>query len=274
MKKSFLIILTILLVVSFSGMTECLSAEEEQATNIPLPTIGDRFTYHARVTGDSEATTEEPNEHEEYHEFRGIKEGVKGQTKEGIIDEAVPYDSAWWKITRSDNSDYVDLYQAIIGNTLCWYLEVNSNTDITEYVTPMTFFGFPLEEGKVYSSESVTYLWVHETGSGIVSTYKTKGSYPEYKDSTTIDVTVSKEEITVLAGTFECYKVHTIFTVKSGSGVTKSTTINDLINWYSPELKTWVKEESKIDVSAAFWQKFSGTRIRELVDYEVKEVKI
>jgi len=267
MRRILSILVLVLIFFSFSGVMDAIGAEEK----IPLPSAGDRFVYQVSVTGDREATKEEPNEHEETYKFMGIKKGVRGQTKEGVIGESVPYDTAWWKITRSDNSDYVDLYQAIVGNALCWYLEANFNTDITEYVTPMRFVEFPLKDGDVYSGESATYLWVHETGSQIVSAYETKGSYPQYRDNTAINVTVSKEDITVPTGTFECYKIHTIFTVKSGSGVTKSTTVNDHINWYSPELKTWIKEESKMNVSAAFWQSFSGTRIRELTNYEVKE---
>jgi len=284
MKKIILfVVLTILILVSFSDAIEGfvtrversegefdLSSKEKQADQkVMLPPAGSMFMYGVKVSGDIEATKEAPNEHYEYYEFKGLKKGVKGQTKDGTVESSLPYDSAWWRISRSDNRDRIDLYSAVIRNALCWYLEANSNGDITWYTTPIKGFEFPLESGKTHSGNGKTYLWVHDTGSWIVSTYETKGSYPDYDDSTTINVTVSKGRVEVPAGVFDCYKVRAIFTVKSGSGITASTTVNDQTNWFSPELKTWVREHSELDVSAAFRQKFHGTRIRELENYRI-----
>lgn len=268
MRKILLIAVLLFVVSSFSDSASIIGAVE----TVPLPSVGDTFVYHVNVTGSREATKEEANEHEETYEFMGVKE-VKGQTKTGIVENSEALSSAWWRIGRSDKDAYTDHYLALVGSSQCFYLDTESGGDITWYLEPMKLFDFPLQKGKSYSSASKTYLWVHDTGSRIVSTYETGGKYPDYGDSATANVTVVMENVTVPAGNFSCYKVSAVLTVKSGSGVTASTTTDTETFWYSPELKTFVKFESKIDVSAAFWQHFSGTRTRDLVSYELKEVK-
>lgn len=267
MRKIFSIIVIALILTGLAEVMDVSGVEE-----LSLPSIGDRFVYQVSVTGDMEATKEEPNTHEEIYEFMGVKE-VKGQTKDKVVENSKAYSCAWWKIERSDKESYIDQYLAMIENSLCLYLDSESNGDITYYITPLKLYEFPLKEGKNYSSSSKCYLWVHDTGSWIVSTYETGGDYPDYSDSATMNVTVTKENVTVPAGKFDCYKVQAVITVKSGSGITASTTTDTETFWYSPELKTFVKFESKLDVSAAFWQHFSGTRTRDLLRYEVKEVK-
>ena len=265
MNKVLLALILLSVLFSLSGLAGIISAEE----SIPLPSVGDKFVYHVKVTGNREATKEEANEHNETYTFMGTKT-VKGQTKEGEIEESEPYSSAWWKIERSDKNAPTDHYLALVDASQCLYLDVESGGDVTWYLEPMNLFEFPLQKGKSYSSSSKTYLWVHDTGSRIVSTYETGGKYPDYGDSTTANVTVVMDDVTVVAGNFSCYKITAVLTVKSGSGVTASTTTDTETYWYSPELRTFVKFESKLEVSAAFWQRFSGTRSRELLSYEVK----
>lgn len=260
---------TISLIVVLLLLTPSLYINTSAEEALPLPSVGDRFVYQVKVTGNREATKEEANEHEETYTFMGTKD-VKGQTKSGVVESSKAYNSAWWRIERSDKKGYADEYRAIVNSSLCFYLTVEPGGDVTWYASPLKLFEFPLNRGKSYSSESKTYLWVHDTGSRIVSTYETGGSYPEYNDHTTANVTVVMDNVTVPAGNFSCYKITAVLTVKSGSGLTASTTTDTETFWYSPELNTFVKFESKIDVSAAFWQHFSGTRSRELLRYEVK----
>jgi hypothetical protein len=265
MKGIILGLVLISTILSFSGFADVVSAQE----SMPLPSVGDKFVYHVKVTGNREATKEEANEHNETYSFMGTKD-VRGQTKNGLVENSKEYNSAWWRIERSDKEAYTDQYLALVGNSQCLYLDVESGGDVTWYLQPMELFEFPMQKGRSYSGSSKTYLWVHDTGSRIVSTYETGGKYPEYGDSATTNVTVVSEKVTVPAGTFDCYKVRAVITVKSGSGVTASTTTDTETFWYSPQLNTFVKFESKLDVSAAFWQHFSGTRSRDLLSYEVK----
>lgn len=265
MNRILLGLVLISLLFSLSDFTSIIGAEEPAT----LPSVGAKFVYHVKVTGNREATKEEANEHEETYTFMGTK-GVGGQTKNGPVEGSKQYNSVWWRIERSDKNATTDHYLALVDGSQCLYLDVESGGDVTWYLQPMKLFEFPMKKGSSYSGSSKTYLWVHDTGSRIVSTYETGGKYPEYGDSATTNVTVVSEKVTVPAGTFDCYKVRAVITVKSGSGVTASTTTDTETFWYSPELKTFVKFESRIDVSAAFWQHFSGTRSRELTSYEVK----
>jgi len=265
MNRILLGLVLISVMLSLPGFADVINAQE----SLPLPSVGDKFVYHVKVTGNREATKEEANEHEETYTFMGTKD-VKGQTKSGVVGGSEPYSSAWWRIERSDKDATTDHYLALVDGSECLYLDVESGGDVTWYLEPMKLFEFPMQKGRSYSGGSKAYLWVHDTGSRIVSTYETGGKYPDYGDSATMNVTVVSESVTVPAGTFDCYKVRAVITVKSGSGVTASTTTDTETFWYSPELKTFVKFESRLDVSAAFWQRFSGTRSRDLLSYEVK----
>jgi hypothetical protein len=266
MKKTLLILLFLLLSSLF-----LLSVVAEDKGNIPpLPSTGSKFVYFVQISGDFEAIKERPGEHYEIFEFEGIVP-VKGRTKEGIVETSPAYNCAWFGVSRNDSSDRTDLYLSINNSSLGWYLEHNSNGDVTWYLTPSKFIEFPVEKRQEHSTGTRSYIWVHNTGSWIVSTYETSGRYPYYKDYATIDVCVSKQNLEVRAGIFECYRIDSTFKVDTGSGLTASSTTNKQTNWYSPKLKMWVKERSELSVSAALGRNFSATRTRELIDYSIEE---
>jgi hypothetical protein len=90
MNRVLLGLVLISVMLFFSGFADVINAQE----SVPLPSVGDRFIYHVKVTGNREATKEEANEHEETYVFMGTR-GVKGQTRDGIVENSKEYNSVW-----------------------------------------------------------------------------------------------------------------------------------------------------------------------------------
>ena len=202
------------------------------------PPAGSTFTFHVKNSGDKAATVslwQEPGEHDEVHTYVGVVKNVMGKTKDKTIEGSEPYDCIKWAITRPDKPDfYANFCYAIENNVLYYYLEEQSSGELKYYVNPLKMISSPLKVGDKYSGNTSFYTNVPDTGVFLAKRYES----PDVKrDSIKVDVSIDKKEnISVGAETFECYKITTVFESHTGSFITAATGTITMERWWSPEL--------------------------------------
>jgi len=263
------LIMCVMLIGVTIGMSNFASAQKSQKLDY-MPSVNSTFTFHVTSVGDKTATLslwKLPGESIEIHQYKGVVENVKGATKEKVIESAEPMTCALWRVTDpSDPNFYGDYYYAIKGNTLSYFLEKQSTGEINWYQTPLKAVSFPLKVGDSWQGKCDFYTNMPNTGDFLAPTYESKDLT---SDSMEIRGTVEKEEnVTTDAGTFECYKVTTIFTTRTGSGLTKTTTNMTIERWWSPDLNYFVKEHNAIEMKTVIGSR-SGTIDKELTGYKI-----
>ncbi|HIH97590.1 MAG TPA: hypothetical protein HA346_01065 [Thermoplasmata archaeon] len=268
------IIIGFLIGTVFAGGVEGESGEGTKLEEIEylseyLPPVNTKFTFHVKSSGDKVAITslwEKPGERDEIHQFMGIKEGVKGKTKSRVIEDSEPRTCAWWRTTvPSDQDYYADFNYALKNNGLYIYREEESTGGLRYYINCLKAVSFPITAGDGWADKTTFYTYIPDTGVSLSPTYESKGLT---SDSIKVKVTVDKKEnITTPAGTFECYKVTTIFTSYTGKWLTAATTTTTQKRWWSPELNYFVKERDSISINAVI--DASGTITKELTNYQL-----
>lgn len=280
MKKSSIlaiVIMCLLIGIAFAGCVEEEKPEEKKLEEIHikpekigyLPPVNSEFTFNVKSSGDKAATIslwEEPGEREEIHQFMGIREGVKGKTKEGVVEDSEPRKCAWWRTTVPSNPNfYADFNYALKDNVLYYYREEQSTGEAKYYLDCLKALSFPITAADSWTDETTFYTYLPDTGVFLARTYESKDLTSDF---ITVKVTVDKKgSVLTPAGAFECYKFTTVFTSKTGKGLTKATSTITMERWWSPELNYFVKEHDSIYTDALM--DYSGTIEKELTNYQL-----
>lgn len=270
MRRDIVVLIVCIMVIGVViGMTNFAGAQKNQRLDY-MPPVNSTFTFHVVSVGDKTATLslwKLPGESTEIHQYKGIVENVKGATKEKVIENSEPMTCALWMVTDpSDPKFYGNYYYAIKDNTLSYFLEKQSTGEINWYQSPLKAMSFPLKVGDSWQGKCDFYTNVPNTGDFLSPTYESKDLM---SDSMEIKGNVEKKEnITTDAGTFECYKVTTIFTTHTGSGLTKATTNITTDRWWSPNLNYFVKEHNAIEMKTMIGSR-SGTIDKEVISYKI-----
>jgi hypothetical protein len=281
MKKNSIFAIVIIGLVIGTALVGCVEKKEIKEEKKPeeiiikpgeveyLPSVNSKFTFHVKSSGDKAATVslwEELGERDENHQYMGVREQVKGKTKEGVIEDSEPRICAWWRTTVPSNPNfYADFNYALEDNVLYYNREEQSTGEVKYYINCLKALSFPITTGDGWTDETIFYTYLPDTGVFLARTYESKDLT---SDSITAKVTVDKKESVVTpAGAFECYKVTTVFTSKTGKGLTKATSTITMERWWSPELNYFVKECDSIYTDALM--DYSGTIDKELINYEL-----
>ena len=270
MRRNIAVLIVCIMVIGVAmGIANFAGAQKNQKLDY-MPPANSTFTFHVASVGDKTATLslwKLPGESTEIHQYKGIAENVNGMTKEKVIENSEPMTCALWRVTDpSDPNFYGGYYYATKDNTLYYFLEKQSTGEINWYQTPLKAASFPLKVGDSWQGKCDFYTNTPRTGEFLAPTYESKDLT---SDSMEIRGTIErKENVTTDAGTFECYKVTTVFTTRTGSGLTKTTTNMTIERWWSPKLNYFVKEHNAIEMKTMIGSR-SGTIDKELIGYKI-----
>ncbi|HIH98637.1 MAG TPA: hypothetical protein HA346_06555 [Thermoplasmata archaeon] len=234
-----------------------------------FPPVNSKFTFRATSSGDKAATIslwEKPGERNEIHQYRGVRDEVKGKTREGEISDSLPRACALWRTTTPSDPDFhANFCYALGDSAMFYYLEEQSSGELKYYTDCLKALSFPLAIGDIWTEETFFYTYVPETGVPLAPKYKSRDLT---SDSITVEVSVDgKETVSTPAGSFECYKVTTVFTSNTGRFITKATTTTTMERWWSPELNYFVKEHDTIFMGAMMDSE--GVIDKVLIDYHL-----
>lgn len=272
-----------LLVLAFFLMPEIASTETSVTSvsaeeSVILPPVGSTFTFLVEATGDKSAVTgsmQKIGEYKEIYRYDGIVKDVKGRTKDGVIENSQPYDCAKWVVTRPDEPQYYrEIYYAIRNNSLCYYLEIESSGATKYYPEAPKKISFPLKALDTFTTNTTFYVYVPDTGVFLSPQYESDGVN---KDKMRIEViVVGKENVSVGAGTFECFRINTKLISDQGSGITANHVDRDINEWWCPELGFFVKSRDPCTVKSLasnipFMGDMESTVEMELISYTLGE---
>jgi len=243
-------------------------------TGVTLPPAGSTFTFSVKATGDKSAVTgsmQKIGEYTEIYKCDGIVEGVKGRTKDREIEDSQPRDCVKWVVTRPDEPGYKrEIYYAIVGNSLCYYLETESSGATKYYSEAPKKVSFPLKVTESFVTNTTFYVYVPDTGVFLSPKYESGGIN---NDKMRIEViVVGRENLSVGGKTIECFRVNTKLTSDQGSGMTANHVDRDINEWWSPELGFFIKSRDPCTVKSLasnipFMGDMKSTVEMELVSY-------